>query len=48
MNLKNAGRILLFLALSLCVAQATLVLSFAQDTGVSVREETPTLETLYQ
>jgi flagellar motor switch protein FliG len=48
MNLKNAGRILLFLALSLCVAQATLVLSFAQDTGVSVREETTTLENLYQ
>jgi hypothetical protein len=38
----------LFLALSLCVAQATLVLSFAQDTGVSVREETTTLENLYQ
>ncbi len=48
MNLKNAGRILLFLALSMCVAQATLVLSFAQDTGVSVREETTTLENLYQ
>ena len=48
MNMKTAGRIALFLALSLCVAQATLVLSFAQDTGVSVREETTTLENLYQ
>lgn len=48
MNKKTAGKIVLFLALSLCVAQATLVLSFAQDAGVSVREETTTLENLYQ
>ena len=48
MSKKTAGKIVLFLALSLCVAQATLVLSFAQDAGVSVREETTTLENLYQ
>ena len=48
MNKKTAGKIVLFLVLSFCVAQATLVLSFAQDAGVSVREETTTLENLYQ
>ena len=48
MKMKTASRIVLFLVLSLCLAQATMVLSFAQDRGVSVREETTILENLYQ
>jgi flagellar motor switch protein FliG len=48
MNMRTAGRMVLFLVLSLCLAQATMILSFAQDAGVSVREETTTLENLYQ
>lgn len=38
----------IFLLLSLCLAQATMVLSFAQDSSATVREETTTLENLYQ
>ena len=48
MNLKKRYKVALFFLLSLCLAQATLVLSFAQEGGGAIREETTTLENIYQ
>jgi len=46
-NFKKGLKIVGFLLLALTLAQATLVLSFAQD-AAGFREETSTLENLYQ
>jgi flagellar motor switch protein FliG len=48
MKLSKAARFGAFILLSLSLAQATMILSFAQEAGTSVREETTTLENLYQ